>query len=135
MVFHYKYFLSVRNENKDEIDYKYIGTLDYSNKFSMKKMSYSKKLHKLYDYKKDEEKSNGEKTYKILDIQTFSEMTSILLESPITAQEEEAYYDTYYTLQWANDIIYKKRYNDVHFVFVEELINWSDDTPSEPESN
>mgnify|MGYP003328014693 CR=1 FL=1 len=54
MCFHYKYFLSIRNENKEEIDYKYIGMLEYNNKFSMKKFSYSKKLYELYDYEKDE---------------------------------------------------------------------------------
>lgn len=130
MCFHYKYFLSIRNENKEEIDYKYIGMLEYNNKFSMKKFSYSKKLYELYDYEKDEEKSNGKKRYKVLDTQTFSEMTFILLEKPITTLEEEAYYDTYYTLQWANEIIYEKRYSNIHFVFVEELLGWSDELES-----
>ena len=57
-------------------------------------------------------------------------MTFILLEKPITTLEEEAYYDTYYTLQWANEIIYEKRYSNIHFVFVEELLGWSDELES-----
>lgn len=121
MQFHYKYYLSIRNENKEEITYKYIGELDYYNKFSMNSFKYSKKLHKLYNYEEDEFKSYGKLKYKVLDTHTFSEMTFILLEKPITLQEEEAYYDTYYTLQWANNIIYKNRYPDAHFVLIREL--------------
>lgn len=124
MDFHYKYYLSIRNENKEELYYKYIGELCYSNKFSMKSFSYSKKLYKLYNYEQDEKESYGKEKFKVLDTKTFSEMTFILLEKPVTLQEEEAYYDTYYTLQWANNIIYKQKNENVHFVLVEKLVEY-----------
>jgi hypothetical protein len=114
-----KFYLQVRNDNKDILDENYLGKLRYYNMFSLNNWEYNYSDNKFYEdyYKIEERKNDNEIRYSILDDKIIENIRNIYNNNkPITEIEEEAYIDMFYAINWIDKMLLKYKDINIHFV-------------------
>jgi len=112
-----EYYLYLCNDKKKILEEKYLGKLRYyPNKFSL--IHFKFKGHNGF-YEIEERMSDGNEIYTILKSEDITQIQNVLLDTPLSEGEKEAYEDTEDAVIWINNS--SKKYTDNSLIYSSNL--------------